>query len=75
MLHLRQKWRQEQRDITVGDTVLVVANDTPRGKWPMARVTNVYPGKDGHVRVCQEKPQQGILLRSLNKLCLLEESE
>ena len=48
MLHLRQKWHLEQRDITVGDTVLVVANDTPRGKWLMARDTNVYPGKDGH---------------------------
>ena len=58
MLHLRQKWCQEQRDITVGDTVLVVANDTPRGKWPMARVANVYPGKDGHVRVCQVKPNK-----------------
>ena len=41
----------------------------------MARVTNVYPGKDGHVRVCHVKTQQGILLRSVNKLCLLKESE
>ena len=58
MLHLRQKWRQEQRNIIVGDTVLLVANDTPRGKLPMARVTNVYPGKDGHVRVGQVKPNK-----------------
>ena len=41
----------------------------------MARVANVYPGKDGHVRVCQVKTQQGILLRPVYKLCLLEESE
>ena len=75
MLHLRQKWRQEQRDITVGVTVLVVANDTPRGKWPMARVTNVYYGNNGHVRVCQVKTQQGVLLRPVSRLWLLEESE
>ena len=56
MLHLRQKWRQEQRDITVGDTVLVVANDTPRGKWPMARDTNFYPGTDSHSGLSGKTP-------------------
>ena len=50
MLAPRSRWRKEMREIKVGDIVLVVSTDTPRGQWPLARVAEcVYPGSDGHV--------------------------
>ncbi|KAK2166721.1 hypothetical protein LSH36_36g04018 [Paralvinella palmiformis] len=30
--------------------MLVLSPDTPRGKWPLGRVKEVHPGKDGNVR-------------------------
>ena len=33
----------ERRDVQVGEVVLVISPDTPRGKWPLGRVLEVYP--------------------------------
>ena len=29
--------------------MLVMSTDTARGRWPLGRVTEVYPGPDGRV--------------------------
>ena len=41
----------EQVNISVGDVVVVREDETIPGRWPIARVTKTYPGKDGVVRV------------------------
>jgi hypothetical protein len=46
----RQKWCKPSRNLSVGDIVLVVDEGLPRCQWRMARVREVYPGKDGLVR-------------------------
>ena len=52
--------------------MLVVSTDTPRGKWPLGRVLEVYPGKDCHVRVAKIPVENGTLMRIVTKLCPLE---
>jgi hypothetical protein len=44
------KWQRKERQFKVGDIVLLVDDNLPRGKWNMARVVEVFPGKDGIVR-------------------------
>ena len=52
-LNVRRKWLTVQRNIQVDDVVLVMSPKTPRGHWPLGRVIEVYPGKDGHIRVAK----------------------
>lgn len=49
-LHLRTKWKAEQPNAAVGDVLLVRSENTPPQQWPMGRITNIHPGKDGLVR-------------------------
>ena len=71
-LNARRKWYHEDRDVRVGDVMLVVSPDTSRGKWPLGRVIEVYPGNDGHVRVAKIQVGEGTLMRPVTKLCPLE---
>ena len=48
-LTVRNKWRKEEPPLQVGDIVLVSEDNVSRGKWPLARVTEVRPGRDGLV--------------------------
>ena len=49
-LHRTEKWTSGSQGIIKGDVVAVLYPDTPRGRWPLGRVTSVFPGKDGLVR-------------------------
>ena len=71
-LNGRKKWFKTQRDVRIGDVMMILSPDTPRGSWPLGRVLDVYPGKDGHVRVAKLQVGQGTLTRPVNKLCPLE---
>ena len=72
-LTVRPKWRRESRDIVEGDLVLVMTDNLPRGRWPLARVTRVVRGDDGRVRCAEIKTKAGVYVRPVTKLCLLEE--
>ncbi|XP_046556878.1 uncharacterized protein LOC124266109 [Haliotis rubra] len=54
-LQLRQKWFQSTVNLKVGDIVLIMNENVPRYVWPLARVTQVYPGRDGLVRTVEVK--------------------
>ena len=56
----------------VGEVVLVISPDTPRGNWPLGRVLEVYPGDDGRIRVVKIQVGEGTLTRPVTKLCPLE---
>lgn len=71
-LNSRQKWQRENSDLKVGTIVLVISSDSPRGHWPLGRVLDIYPGRDGHVRVVKIKVGHNILTRPINKLCPVE---
>ena len=71
-LNARKKWFLTQRDVQVGDVMLVISPDTRRGNWPMGRVLEVHPGKDGRIRVVIIQVGQGTLVRPVTKLGPLE---
>ena len=69
----RACWCKDTRNLAVGELVLVVDDDLKRGKWPLARVTNVMPGKDNVVRVAEVKTRSGTYTRPTAKLIRLED--
>ena len=71
-LNARKKWFKDQRDLKVGDVVLILAADMGRGKWKLGRILETFPGKDGHVRVVKVRSSDGEYVRPISKLCPLE---
>ena len=65
---------QKARTANVGDLVLVGSDDKKRLQWPLARIIELLPGKDGVVRTARMKTQHGILLRPIQRLYPLEVS-
>lgn len=49
-LQHRQKWIKDRRNAKVNDVVLLKDDATPRNQWKLAKVIEVYPGKDRRVR-------------------------
>lgn len=71
-LSARKKWSRDQVDLKVGDVVVIMSPDTPRGKWPLERIVKVFPGKDSKVRVVEVQVGKTVLRRPIVKLCPLE---
>jgi hypothetical protein len=69
------KWRTTQRDVRVGDLVLLVEDGVKRGQWPLGRVTKLVSGKDNHVRSAFVKTETAEYHRPIVKMCLLEAAE
>ncbi|CAB0033517.1 unnamed protein product [Trichogramma brassicae] len=67
-LQKRNKWQQAEQNIVVGDIVLVKNESTPCARWPMAKVTEVHPGRDGLVRVATVATSSGSYKRPVVKL-------
>ena len=74
LLQRRAKWLQSQRNIKIGDHVLVGSNDVkPRCVYDRAIVINVSPDKFGHVRRVTVRDASGKTYeRDIRKLCWLE---
>ncbi|XP_067668344.1 uncharacterized protein [Haliotis asinina] len=68
-LNRRRKWFTH---LKVNDIVLVISPNTPRGHWPMGRIIQTYPGKDGHTRVVDIQIGQTVVTRPVTKVCSLE---
>ena len=62
------KWRYPSRNIQPGDLVVVHEDSPISTKWPLARVVEVYPGKDDLVRVAKIKTAYGTYTRPVSKL-------
>ena len=67
-LQQRNKWKVPQENINPGQLVVIKEDNLPPGKWKLAVVTRVHPGKDGHVRVATVRTAQGELQRPIVKL-------
>ncbi|XP_062538281.1 uncharacterized protein LOC134206570 [Armigeres subalbatus] len=69
----RTKWTRSRDNISIGTMVLVKEDKLPPQKWRLGRVTEIFPGQDGIVRVVTIRTQDGIfrpisLLSGLSKL-------
>ena len=71
-LTTRTKWLKDATDVRVGELVLVSDSNVPRGHWPVGRVTRVFPGADGRVRVAEVSTVTGCYKRPVSRLCRLE---
>ena len=60
----RKKWRtRSQTDVQIGDLVLVVEDNLPRGKWNLGQVVKTFPGNDGLIRTVEVQTKQGTFKR------------
>ena len=60
----RRKWTDNnQPPLKLGDVVWVLKDLTPRGIWPLGRVVETSPGRDGEVRVAKVKTAYGSFVR------------
>ena len=71
-LQLRHKWLRPKRNLQDGDVVLIRDENTPRKNWPLGRIIQTFPRKDGLVRAARVKTSWSIPTRPVTKLCLLE---
>ena len=65
------KWHHPLRNACIGDIVILREDGLMPGKWPLARATQVYPGKDGLIRVVSVKTATGTYKRPVSKVALL----
>lgn len=70
--NIRKRWSGDERTVKPGDLLLVLAKDTPRGKWPLGRVEEVFPGPDGVVRVVDVRINGKIYRRAVHTLVPLD---
>lgn len=71
-LKARKKWFREQGNFQEGDVVIVMSPDTPSGRWPLGRITKVYPGQGWKVRVVDVQVGKSVTRRPAVTLCPLE---
>ena len=68
-LQPRAKWREENPCTwKKGDLVMVAEDNLPPLQWPLARITSLYTGNDGHVRAARVKSPKGEYTRPIIKL-------
>ena len=74
LLRRRTKWTRAERNVKVGDLVLVLERQLARNEWPMGRVIAANQGEDGLVRSAKVRTRDTELVRPVTRLCLLEEA-
>ena len=68
----RNRMQQVSKPVRVGDIVVVYDSTSPRNSWPLGKVTQSYPGKDGHVRVVDVTTAFGTYRRPVSKIAVLD---
>ena len=72
---MRKKWQKDDKNVEVGDLVLLADPNSPRGLWPLARVIRVFPAPDRRVRSVEIKTSGGgVYRRPVVKIAVLEEN-
>ena len=70
-LRPRQKWHEEKPSLQTG-TLVLLEEPGKRLNWPLAKVIDTHPGRDGHVRSATLRTKSGIKKRPVQKLIPLE---
>ncbi|XP_075167689.1 uncharacterized protein LOC142239809 [Haematobia irritans] len=70
-LHKRNKWKRPQENLRLNDLVVLHQDTGFSNEWRLGRVTKLYPGSDGNVRVVDLRTQSGVITRPVHKLVLL----
>lgn len=70
-LQQRRKWQQRERNLRVGDLVLVLDDNQPPSKWAIGRIIDTHPGNDNQIRVVTIRTINGTYKRSIVKVARL----
>ncbi|XP_074107705.1 uncharacterized protein LOC141532971 [Cotesia typhae] len=65
------KWHNQQENIKIGSLVLITDERFPSSKWPLVRVIQLHPGRDGLTRIVTLKTATSTMTRPIVKLALL----
>lgn len=74
-LSARTKWMKPQKNIEIGELVVIHDENLPPGKWALGRVTDTHPGDDGLTRAVSLKTKNGVMKRPIVKLSVLPISQ
>ncbi|XP_058820716.1 uncharacterized protein LOC131682920 [Topomyia yanbarensis] len=67
----RTKWTRQRDNVTIGTMVLLKEDNLPPLKWRLGRITQIFRGDDGNVRVVSVKTKDGELRRAISNICVL----
>ncbi|UYV66657.1 hypothetical protein LAZ67_4002469 [Cordylochernes scorpioides] len=73
-LQERRKWRTSHPDVNIRDLVMLKEQNKPL-QWKLARIVQIFPGEDDHVRVVLLRTPKGLLKRPITKICPLPYKE
>ncbi|UYV73400.1 hypothetical protein LAZ67_10003053 [Cordylochernes scorpioides] len=73
-LQERRKWRTSHPDVNIGDLV-ILKEQNKKLQWKLARIVQIFPGEDDHVRVVLLRTPKGLLKRPITKICPLPYKE
>ncbi|TGZ53737.1 Uncharacterized protein DBV15_12868 [Temnothorax longispinosus] len=68
----RVKEKRRERELREGNIVLIGSELNKRLFWPLGRILETYPGRDGVVRVVILRTSDGVFVRPVQKLYPLE---
>lgn len=75
LAQLIQNSKKNISEINIGDIVLIGSDFKKRIAWPLGRVIQLHPGRDGHTRVVRLQTFKGEIVRPVQSLYLLETME
>ena len=64
-----------ERNLAVNDVVLIVDMNSPRCRWPLGRMQEVFQDRQGFVRSAMVRTATSVLKRPITKLILVLETE
>ncbi|GFR05997.1 integrase catalytic domain-containing protein, partial [Trichonephila clavata] len=67
--------KKQERDIKLGEVVLIGSDNVKCNDWPLRVVIKLLPGKDGINRLVRLRTAKGELLRSVQRIFPLEISK
>ena len=70
----RSKWKAGTSNFVKDELVILQEDNTKRGCWPLARIVEVMPAKDGVTRVVKVRTKDGEYVRPVTKLFKLEDN-
>ncbi|XP_073831493.1 uncharacterized protein [Musca autumnalis] len=70
-LQKRNKWQTSEPNVTVDSLVAVIDDNLPPNAWRLGRISKVYMGSDGRVRVEDVVTQRGTITRPITKLVVI----
>ena len=68
MLNTRPKWTDVGKGLKKGDIVLILKPKLLRGKWPLSRIADTYPGIDKCSGVVMVQSGEKAVVRATHNL-------